>query len=837
MKQFKFTAILISLLLLSINMQNLLSQVQPAGNIKGKIIDSETRKPVIRATVTINDPSTKKQITGGFTDRNGDFNINVNPGNYFIKITFLGYETHQIQNVSITQNNLNFNAGTISLKMSSVLTQEVRVEVERAAVEVGLDRKVFNIEQDVKNLGGSAIDVLANIPSVTIDDNDNVRLRGNTDVRIMIDGRLSTLSASEALEQIPATMISSVELITNPGARYDAEGTAGIINIVTTRQREDGVNAMVNFNAGTDDALNPKLNGSMSANWNIGKWNIFANFSGRHGNRCGTGKENWTFYNGDTINPLVTSYFNEIDSLQMGGRFASGRIGTDYNITQNDVITYSLRVNQMKRVRDQFYWYDFMDADSNTVDKYERTVDNRTNIPYMLNTENAISYKRNFEQRGHELFADVFYTTWDRKNVLTTYQQKHFLPPDFTVLDGNTLFEKNLSNSLGRNFLAQLDYVRPIGTNLKIEVGAKFSNRLNKNRNEYDSLNNFTDGNWFRDTNRSDNFRYTERNFAQYFTASSSIGKFKYNAGLRSETTITGFDSYRVDSNYTYRNTRFFPSVYLSYELNPSHLFNLSFSSRIKRPTFWDINPATDYSKPTNLSRGNPTVKSESSYAGEGGYMLNIDKTTITATLFYRYTRNGIERYRSEILKGDTTLGMPDTTIITPQNVKSIERAGFEFIAMQKITDWWKIDGNYTLYGVWFDATNIIGGEKRDATNWTARLNSVMSFNKAFETQLTGSYRSKVLDAQGEVDPNWSLDASLKYNVSRQLSFSLRVQDISNSRQFSEYDYIRGVFYNLHAHHWYNRSYFVGMTYRFSDFKQRRDRILDENVREGGGEE
>jgi hypothetical protein len=261
-----FTALIISLLLPLISGDSLFSQDRPAGTIRGKIIDNETKKPVIRATVTINDPNTKKQITGGFTDRNGDFNINVNPGNYFIKITFLGYETHEIQNVSITNNNLNFNAGTINLKISAIMTQEVRVEAERAAIEVGLDRKIFNIEQDVSNLGGSAIDVLANIPSVTVDQDNNVSLRGNSNVRIMIDGRMSTLSASEALEQIPATMISSVELITNPGARYDAEGTAGIINIVTTREREDGMNAILNLYAGTDDPFNGKFNGSLAAN-------------------------------------------------------------------------------------------------------------------------------------------------------------------------------------------------------------------------------------------------------------------------------------------------------------------------------------------------------------------------------------------------------------------------------------------------------------------------------------------------------------------------------------------------------------------------------------------
>jgi outer membrane receptor protein involved in Fe transport len=374
-----------------------------------------------------------------------------------------------------------------------------------------------------------------------------------------------------------------------------------------------------------------------------------------------------------------------------------------------------------------------------------------------------------------------------------------------------------------------MDYTVPIGTNLKIEVGAKFNSSLNENNNVYDTLNNFTNGQWLQDTNRSDNFRYTQQIFAQYLTASSSIGKLKYNAGIRSETTVLDFHSYRIDSSFSRNYTRFFPSVYLSYELNPSHQFNLSFSSRIQRPTFWNMNPRTDYSKPLNLSKGNPTLKPESSYAGEGGYMLNIENTTVTATLFYRYTKNGIERFRS-ILNGDTT-------VVMPMNIANRLRTGFELIAMQKITDWWKIDGNYTLYHTRMDASNIEGGEDRTATNWNMRINSVMNFSKTFEMQLAGNYRSKMIRSQGTVEPNWNLDASLRYNISRQLSLSLRIQDIFNTRQLEEYEYIPGEFYNTHAHHWYNRSYFVGMTYRFSDFKQRRDRNSDENVREGGGEE
>lgn len=801
------------------------SQTKPAGTITGKVFDNETKKPLTRATITVHNATSNTQVSGGYTDRNGMFSLNVNNGNYYIQIKFVSYETIQRRNISITASSQTFDAGNIYLVPTSVRTKEVQVVAEREAIEVGLDRKVFNIEQDVQNLGGSAIDVLANIPSVTVDQDDNVSLRGNSNVRIMIDGRMSNLSASEALEQIPATMISSIELITNPGARYDAEGTAGIINVVTSRQRADGANAMVNLNAGTDDPLNLKLNGSISANWDIGKWNVFANFSGRHGNRSGTEINHRTMWRGD-----ATTYLDEDDSTRMGPRFFSGKIGADYNFDKNNVLTYSLRVNQMKRIREEeqlftAYTYDD-DTTKNVYEKYEINVDNIKNIPYTFNTENALTFKHNFEQKGHELYADAFYTTFDRTGALTDYEQIDYLAPDFINKDDeNILNQRNETSTRNRIFLTQVDYAVPIGTNLKIEAGGKLTNSIRDVEMIYSTLDN-SNGIWDKNEYRSDDFIYTENIYALYATASSTIGKLKYQLGVRYELTTLNFDSQKEpDSSFTDNYPGWFPSVYLSYQINPSHQFNLSLSSRIRRPTHWDMNPVTNYEDPLNLSRGNKFLRPESLYAGEGGYMLNLDKTTITSTLFYRYTTKGIERYR-EILGGDTTL-------MTPQNISSALRTGFELIVMQKINDWWKADGNFTFYNTTIDATNLPEGDTRNANNWDLRLNSVMSFSKILETQLSWRYRSKRIRAQGETKPNWNLDASFKYNVSRQLSFSLRVQDIFDTRQFETYEYIPNVLYSTHKRHWYNRSYFVGMTYRFHDFKQRRERENEENRRAG----
>jgi outer membrane cobalamin receptor len=240
------------------------------------------------------------------------------------------------------------------------------------------------------------------------------------------------------------------------------------------------------------------------------------------------------------------------------------------------------------------------------------------------------------------------------------------------------------------------------------------------------------------------------------------------------------------------------------------------------------LNPAIDYDDPLNLSQGNPDLAPESLWAGEAGYMLNYDKTTVTASVFYRYVSDGIERY-SSIYNGDTTM-------TKPMNISSTTRTGFEFIFMQKIFDWWKMDANYTLYYTEMDATNVVGGENRNDYNWNARLNSVMSFDKTYEFQLSGRYNSKRIRPQGESKPNWSADFSFKYNINESFSVSARVRDIFNSRKWESFTDIPGVMYSTSERTRNSRSFFIGLTYKFRDYKQKKERSLDDG-RMSEGEE
>ncbi len=779
-----------------------------SGKIAGKVIDSQTKQPLARASITVLNSKDSSAITGGYADKNGAFSIDVAEGSYYLRFNYVGYATQFKGNINITPSNTAANVGTIGLKELAIQTREVSVTAEREAVQVMADRRIFNVEQDISNVGGTATDVLANIPSVTVEQDGSVNLRGSSDVKILIDGRPSNMSSSEILEQIPASMISSVELITNPGARYEAEGTAGMINIVTTKQTNKGVNAMVNLNAGIDDNSDMRANASVSANYNVGKWNINASINGRTGNNSGMQTGNRTTWDSTG----ATSTLRENSDNTSKNRFISGKIGLDYNLTKNDVLTYSFRANDASRKTNVTGNFGIYDGSGNTSSAYRRIEDN--NAP-MFNTENVLSYKHSFEQKGHELFFDAYYTTFTRDPHKDYEQIDTVIGTDNEIY----LYEQNDNNVSSNMFTFQTDYVHPFSKETKIEVGGKANIRANTNKTVYENMENDT---WILDPNKSDEFDFEEDVYALYGTFTDKIGKFGYQLGVRSETTINAFNSKTVyEKNFNKDYTGFFPSVYFTYDLNEHHIFNINAARRLKRPNYWELNPFIDYENPLILSSGNPKLDPEYLYNAEFGYLLNYNSTTATMNAFYRYTDNMIMRYTS-IYNGDTS-------ITVPMNIASGQNMGLEIILMQKLTKWWKMDGNFTFYNSTIDATNI-GGISKNSNIWTTRINSNFNFNKTFELQLSANYRSNELTAQGENKSQWSANMSMKYNLlSNNASISFNIRDLFDSRKRSRYTQQPGVFYDESESKWGARQYTLGFTYKFNNYKQKRERPRDDS--------
>jgi outer membrane receptor protein involved in Fe transport len=336
------------------------------------------------------------------------------------------------------------------------------------------------------------------------------------------------------------------------------------------------------------------------------------------------------------------------------------------------------------------------------------------------------------------------------------------------------------------------------------------------------------DGSWSEIPGRKNKFDYTEQVIAGYITGSTKLfDAIKTNIGVRAETTIMDFKSIlEPDSSFTQNYTLPFPSVYLGYELNVNHQVSANFSSRMRRPNYWDLNPTRNYEDPLNLSKGNPKLKPESHYNFELSYLMNYDKSTLTATLFHRYSTDVIERYR-EVVNGDTTLSMP-------RNILTASRSGFELIYMHKIFEYWKADANFSLYSYNIDARNI-DAETRTANNWTARINTQLDLMQRFlNITLSANIRSKMLRAQGETEGNWNLDASFRLNFSRQLNVSLRLMDIFNTMQWNSWEEIPGRLKSETNSKYNSRGFVLGFSYRFNDYRQKRERNLDDGRMEEG---
>lgn len=787
--------ILFILLLSFIQFQAQFIYAQSSYKIIGQILDQETNKPLIRATVTIHNKNDSSQVAGHYTDKNGNFNISIpTSGEYYIRCTYVSYDTYYKDIVINTETT---NLKTIYLKQTPIKTKSIQILADKEAIQIGLDKKVFKINQEAENLGSTATDVLANIPSVTVDQDGSVSMRGSSDLKILIDGRPSNLSGSDALDQIPASMIESIELITNPGAKYEAEGTAGMINIVTVREKLKGISSMINLNLGTDDDGNMKYNGSLNGSYNVGKFRINANLTGRFNKGFGKSSEYREAYIG-----LDTSILTNNNMNITRRNFMSGKLNVDYSLNPKNILSYSFSINNRKRYSNAFNDFEYHNDESYTRQEI--------NNPDMQNIENAISYKHLFENKGHELFFDMYYTMFNN-NQHKDYKQLNY---NQDILYSTNL-EQTKQNTNSNLFTIQTDYALPIGETIKLEAGGKLSRRDNHNDILYEDM---IDNIFVKNDRKSNIYNYIESIYALYTTFSSKIGNLKYQLGIRSETTVSDFNSEKnLEEKFNKNYTGLYPSLYLSYNLNENHSLNANIARRLRRPGYRELNPIIDYEDPLNLRSGNSDLNPESLYLTELGYMLNYDYTTITATLFYRYVDDMIQMYR--------TIYAGDTMITKPYNISNSKNLGLELIFMQRITEWWKIDCNYSFFSTEIDANNLTNGSNRNGNIWSTRIKSSMNWDKKYELQLSGRYNSGMVHAQGKFDPNFSADMAIKYNfLDGDASISFNIRDIFNTSKWQGYTYQDNVFYSQWNHEHNSRQFTLGFSYKINNYKQKIER-------------
>jgi outer membrane receptor protein involved in Fe transport len=732
------------------------------GTISGTVVDKSGGQPIESADVTLLQASDSTVVKGTTTDKDGKFSFTDIPfGKYSVRSNFVGYSTVNAKGIVLSAENNQVTLDPLKLNSGSTTTEEILVETQKSFVQFDGDKKVFNVSQNPMNQSGSLIELLKNIPSVSVDADGNVSLRGNTNVKITVDGRpfgLDGQNRSQLLEQIPANQIESVELVTNPSSKYEAEGVSGIINIVTKKTKVFGYNGNLSLNAGSRD----KYNGSLNLNLKSNNTQFFANYSYNINNFVITGGTDRTNSLSTTENEFVQSYDGR---SRVKSHFVKG--GMDYFINPQNTIGLSVTYQNSTRNRGEI----INSSAFNINNVLTSSSINDYNVGSKNNTlDIALNHIFKFKNPKQTLSTDAIYS--QNNNEESGFTQENYITPS----NPNPGLIQESSNIKDKDFSLQSDYVHPFTEATKIETGYKV--RLRDKKNDYaNSQFDYSLNQYVTNANLTNNFEYRDIVSAAYVQFSSSEGIFSYTAGTRVEQ--TNVKSLLVLNNSETKSSYFdvFPSANISAKLGKSNEMQLSYSRRIRRPGMWELNPFVNATDPNNYFSGNPNLKPEYTDSYELSLIQYLPGTSLTPTLFYRYTKDVISRTR-EFIDSNTTL----TTFANYNTSKSY---GAELIFNSQPVPFWNINGSVSYYKTEIDASNISASYVNEGSTWSGRVTSSLFLPYQFSLQLNYFYSGDILAAQATVEPFSSFDASLKKELfDGRLSASLRVSDVFNTLKF-----------------------------------------------------
>jgi len=773
----------------------------PQGILTGSITDKKTGIPIEYANVVLYKTKDSTMINGVITDKKGNFRIEKVPfGNFYIKVNFIGYKSGIVSSIMIKPDAPIKNLGDIFLETSSTMIEGATITGEKDQMEYNLDKKVVNVDKNLSLAGGSAIDVMQTIPSVTVDVEGTVSLRGSSNVTILVDGRPSGFTS---LDQLPASMIERVEIVTNPSARYDPDGMSGIINIVLKKKKEPGYNGLVSLNLGTHD----KYMGSINLNYRYNKINVFANYDVRYFSMNGNSTNNRESWFNDT-----SSFLDQYNRTRNHGKFHNLKGGVDYFINDFNTLSISGSYHTRAFESDNLYKNTSTDYTHALTDYYERKSDGKNaSTGYEIN----MNYKKTFEKKGREWTIDGAFEKHDNESG----QDMELQPYDLNMMRiDQSEFQKSLT--LNDNYEGQFrtDYVHPIAKG-RLETGYKFDfdhNNQDYTLSDLDSL----QSSWILDSNTSNQFIYNEQIHAAYLIYSNSIKKFQYQAGIRIEESFANGN--QVTQNEKFSRARFgwFPSVHLKYEFNKTHALQLSYSRRVRRPGVRQLNPFTNYSDPLNLSTGNPYLEPEYTNSGEFGYDFNYKGTSITTSVFYRQTTGMMSRI--------TTLDTNGISHSTYENLSNGTSYGVELVFAQKLFKWWKINTSGSYFRQQYEGDNV-STMASSSYSWTSKINSTWSPMKGFDIQTSFYYNSPVVSAsgagdhffsgssgQGKMAENYWADLGIKKDFLKgALSLSFRVADVFKTQKYNSWSWGENYTTTTERNR-DSRVVFLGLTYKIN---------------------
>jgi outer membrane receptor protein involved in Fe transport len=776
------------------------------GKIEGEVVDGNEKVPVEYANILVMSPKDSSMVTGGLTDLDGRFQIKDIPvGDYYVVINFIGYEKRTIDNVKVTKNNQHINLGKIDLNMTAVQLEAAEITAERMAVEYRLDRKVVNVDQDLDAAGNSAVEVLEKVPSIRVDISGDVFLRGSSNFTVLIDGKPSVLQGSEALQQIPASTIENIEIITNPSVKYDPDGTAGIINIKLKKNRIDGLGGVVNATIGTGD----KYATDLYLNYKAGKFNLYG----------GIDWNDRKFYNESTQDRETvtndTSFFQS--SFGDGAWLRNGlrlKGGLDFSPSDNTTWSVGGEYGDFGFGMDN-YQHVKQYSEPGSSSRYYINDDQRRwkrNF-YSLNG----AFRREFAGENHELTIYGFYSNRDGSEKQDKIE--YDTDTNWNSIDTDPFLLRTDESGPSYNLRTEVDYSRPIGEMGKMEMGYHYRRGID---NEDYTLQTFDydAAAWITDDAYTKNTIFERDIHAVYGTYSNRVKTFEYQLGLRGEYTYRNIEVENTGESSLIDRFDYFPSLHLSNRFNDKNQVMASYSRRIDRPRGWYLEPYESFVDENTRRLGNPALLPEYTDSYELGYLRTLPAGNVSADVYFRQTDNKI----TNISYVDQETGI---LYYQYQNLNSDQALGIEGAFIYDLTKWFNLNLSGTFYNYRLDDKTSESGGTKTSNNWDSRLIGSFKLPSNTRFQVNLSYESPTVEAQGREEESYYADITIRQDFfEKKFNVTLKVGDVFATRK--ERSHLYGTNFNISETRIpESRVVMLTLSYRLNNFKERQDRRSD----------
>lgn len=777
--------------------------------VTGKVIDKVTKEPLEYTTIGLQNTKRSDVFFGGITDAKGEFSVQVMSGNYDIKIEFISFKPLEIKGKNISGN---LNLGNIELSEDATMLKEIEIRQEVSSVNIKLDKKVYNVGQDMIVKGGTVSDVLDNVPSVSVDADGTVSLRGNDNVRILIDGKPSNaINITEALKQIPADAIDKVEVVTNPSARYDSEGGGGLLNIILKKGKNQGINGTVIASVGNPEAYG--LTGNV--NYKTKDINLFTNLGYNKRNNPGNTLTESEYLNEDGS---TRNYIDEIRNNRRKNDGFNGNIGMDWFI--NKSLTWTNTVSLRKNDKSNpesilFNSYDSTGLFTGNSTRFNDEVGESENYEYSSNIT------KNFEKEGHKLTVDVSLS----KNK-----------DDENSIIGGAFDERTTNFREQKRNMFQVDYVLPVGENSQFEFGYKGD--FNTLQTDYLVGKIEDDGSFTNYDQFSNNLEYKEKINALYSQYGTKFGKLSALVGLRWEDSNIDINLLTTQDFNKKKYNNFFPSAFLTYEFNQATSTSLSYSRRVSRPRGRSINPFSSYSSNINIFAGNPDLDASFTDALDLGFLKRWSNLTLSTSMYINKTTDAVQFARKEsgsfvdVVIDGQEISTP-IILTSPINLATQYRFGFEFTLNYTPFKWWKLNSNFNFFRnetqgdytyLNFEDQLITQNFDNTAYSWFTRLTSRVTLPYKIDWQTNLTYNGPQNTAQGRSIGVFAANLGFSKDILKdKATVALNVQDLFNSRKHINETSLPLV-NTYNEMQWRERTVTLTFTYRFNKSKDERDR-------------